>query len=307
MSTTHPAPLTAADRSPLHEPGRRLSPRPEDDRPWRIALVLLASAVVALILLGLALASTSAWASARGFSPVPATTALGTPASLTVTADVADVQVRSSNEVDQVTLALVEDGADELPAPGTEVRARLTQQGGSADPVLDVRQPHRFSTLPWGPGSLDLLLLVPTGHTLSLDLTTEVGGIRAEGDFAALAVRSDVGDIRLSSVSAPGGLVARSEVGELDIELGAPAAATIDVTAGVGDVALQLPADAGGAVSVTSEVGEIDITAPGSGTWDIDASSELGTTDVDPSLRGTAQDIGSITATSEVGDVHLHR
>lgn len=307
MSTTHPAPLTAADRSPLHEPGRRLSPRPEDDRPWRIALVLLASAVVALILLALALASTSAWASARGFSPVPATTALGTPASLTVTADVADVQVRASDEVDQVTLALVEDGADELPAPGTEVRARLTQQGGSADPVLDVRQPHRFSTLPWGPGSLDLLLLVPTGHTLSLDLTTEVGGIRAEGDFAALAVRSDVGDIRLTSLSAPGGLVAHSEVGELDIELGAPAAATIDVTAGVGDVALQLPADAGGAVSVTSEVGEIDITAPGSGTWDIDASSELGTTEVDPSLRGTAQDIGSITATSEVGDVHLHR
>lgn len=307
MSTTHPAPLTPTDRSPLHEPGRRLSPRPEDDRPWRIALVLLASVVVALILLALALASTSAWASGRGFSPVPATTVLGAPASLTVTADVADVQVRSSDEVDQVTLALVEDGASELPEPGTEVRARLSRQGGAADPVLDVRQPHRFSTLPWGPGSLDVLLLVPVGHTLSLDLTTEVGGIRAEGAFETLGVRSDVGDIQLGSVSAPGGLSARSEVGGLDIGLSAPAPATIDVTAGVGDVALRLPTDAGGVVSVTSDVGGIDITAPGSGTWDIDASSELGTTEVDQSLRGTAQDIGSITATSELGDVQLHR
>lgn len=306
MSTTHPTPLAPMDRSPLHEPGRRLSPRPKDDRPWRIALVVIASTVIALILLALTLSTTSAWAAGRGYSPIPATTELGTPASLTLSADVADVQVRSSNEVDQVTLALVEDGTSELPAPGTEVRARLSRQGGAADPVLDVRQPDRFSLLPWGPGQHDLLLLVPLGHTLRLDLTTAVGGIRAEGAFEALAVRSDVGDIHLGSVTAPGGVTAQSEVGELDIELSAPAA-SVDVTAGVGDAALRLPADAGGVVSVTSDVGEIDITAPGSGTWDVAASSELGATEVDPSLRGTAQDIGTITATSELGDVHVHR
>lgn len=307
MSTTYPAPRPEADRSPLYEPGRRLSPRPEDDRPWRTVIVLIAAVVVGLTLLAFAAATTTSWMEGRSFSDVPATTELGAPTSLTLATGVADVRVLASSDVDQVTMALVDEGVTALPAPGTEVRARISQQGEAATPVLEVRQPERFAALPWLPERLDILVLVPVGHALALDLTTEVGDVRADGDFSAVSVRTEVGDIRLAPVSAPGGLTVDSDVGDVEIELEDPAPATVDITTAVGNVDLLLPTDAGGAVTVTSDVGEVDITAPGTGTWRLDASSELGTVEVDPSLTGGGDKSGTLTVTSEVGHVTITR
>lgn len=307
MSTTDPAPRPGANRTPLYEPGRRLSPRPEDDRPWRTVLILIAAVVLALTLLALTVATTTSWRDGRRYSEVPATTELGAPVSLTLATDVADVRVLASSDVDQVTMALVDEGGTALPVPGTEVRAHISQQGEAANPVLDVRQPDRFTSLPWNPGRLEVLVLVPVGHSLALDLTTEVGDIRADGDFSAVSVRTEVGDIGLAPVSAPDGLTVQSDVGDVEVELEGPAPAAVDITTGVGEVDLLLPTDAGGDVTVTSDVGGVGITAPGSGTWRLDAGSELGTVTVAPGLTGSGSEIGTITATSEVGDVSITR
>lgn len=318
MTTMLPAPRTPHNGSGAHrpdttarsflEPGRRLSPSPRGDRPLRLLLTLLGAAVLVLLLLGMGTLSVSSWLSARGYTMVPATTELGTPSSLSLSNDVGDVRVEHSTEVDQVTLALVESGATGLPPGGDQVRARLDRSGDGESAQVDVNQPDGPGAIPWQDVHRDLLLLVPSGHELALDITSTVGDVDAEGEFSALSVSSEVGDVRLAYITAPDGLTATSDVGDLEVELESPTPKAVDLSTSVGGIDLLLPMDAGGEMTARSELGYIDITAPGSGRWVVDARSELGDAQVDPSMSaGSGAAVGTLTATSEVGDVTIMR
>ncbi|WP_114856006.1 DUF4097 family beta strand repeat-containing protein [Brachybacterium sp. YJGR34] len=312
MSTTYPSPTpdlaAQVPSGPYREPARRLSPDPRKDGPWRVVVIVIAALVIGTMVLGAVAASTVRWLDHRSFEEVAATTELGLPASLTLTSGAANVRVLESADAEQVTVALVEEGATAVPETGTEVRARVTQQGRASDPVLDVRQPRHYTSFPGQLSARDLLILVPSGHELALDLTTEVGDIRAEGTFTSLDIGTDVGSVRLTPVSAPEGLTVRSDVGQIEVEVEDPAPGRIEVTGAVGDVDLLLPADAGGEVLAASDLGEVSVSAPGTGRWEVEATAELGDLRVDPSLTtAEGSPIGTLTATSEVGNVVVSR
>lgn len=318
MTTTLPAPRAAGETplssqpasSPgtLVQPGRRLSPDPGSDRPWRIALTLLGAAFLAALLLFLAAITATSWLTGRSYSEVPATVELGAAESLSVTSEIGNARVLHSADVDQVTVALVEEDATSPPPAGAEVRARFTQRGSAQAPVVDVDQPEGYGPVPWQNEAHDVLVLVPEGHELALDLTSSVGDVRADGEFSALDITAQVGDVQLAPVTAPEGLRVSSDLGSIEIELAGTPPAAIDLTSSVGDIDLLLPSDAGGDVNVASDLGSIDISAPGSGRWSVDAAAEVGELKVDPSLTGaTGPALGTFTVTSEVGDVTLTR
>lgn len=304
MTTTHPA----SRRGTVTEPGRRLSPSPRGDRTWRTVLTLLGATVLVLMLLALSAVSVSGWWLGRGFDDVPATTELGTPETLTLSSGVGDVRVLPSTDVEVVTLALVEEGETALPEPGETARARLSQHGDASAPVLDIRQSEGYGPVPWLDEHHDVLVLVPQGHQLALDVTTDVGDIQADGEFTSLAARSAVGDVHLGPVTATESLAVRADVGTVEIELRDPAPAVVEVTASVGDVDLRMPPDAVSEVRVDTEVGETEIALPGTGRWEIEARTELGERRIDPGVTGApGATTGTLTVTSELGDVLVTR
>lgn len=312
MTTTHPADRAAqpppSELGPLIEPGRRLDPSPDRDRPWRLAITLVGAAVVLLIVVALALASTATWLSGRGYTDVPAITELGGPEALTLTSATGSVRVLPSGDVDQLTLALVAPGATTLPDADARVPARITESAGAGGTAVEVRQPDRSFDPPWSDRAQDLLLLVPTGLDLSLEVDAEVGDVRIDGDFTAVQAHSDVGGIRLGPLTAPGGVIATSRIGEVDIELGSPAPANIEITSDVGDVDLLLPTDAAGPVAITTDLGNVAVAAPGTARWQVEASSEVGEVRTDPGLTDApGSSVGTLTVTSEVGDVEISR
>ena len=315
MTTAPPAPPAQTaqappppSQQPLFLPGQQLTPSPDRDRPWRVLTVLLGSAVVLLLISGLTLATAASWAAGRGYSEVAATTGLGTPTSLNLTSEVGSVRVLPSEDVDEVTLALVEPGATALPPQQETVRARITHGTDSQGTTAVVSQPQRYSVLPWMNPGHDVLLLVPVGHELSLDLRAEVGNVMVDGEFDTLSVHADVGDLVLGPLTATEKLTATSEVGNIDIELASPAPASVDITAAVGDVDLLLPVDAGGDVAITAELGSVEVALPGSARWEIAAESELGSVDVDRSLTGGTTAVnGTLTVTSELGGITISR
>ncbi|QNN83276.1 hypothetical protein H3H54_06695 [Brachybacterium sp. Z12] len=99
--------------------------------------MLLGSAVVLMLISGLTLATAASWATGRGYSEVSATTGLGTPTSLSLTSEVGSVRVLPSEDVDEVTLALVEPGATALP--------RRRRRCAPASPVAPIRRAPRQS------------------------------------------------------------------------------------------------------------------------------------------------------------------
>jgi Putative adhesin len=307
VASAAPAPYAGPPPLPV-QPGRRLSPDPGEDRRWRRAVTLVGGAFLVVLLLSLAGLTTANLLTARSFSEVPATVELGTPTSLAVTSDVADTRILQSAEVDQVTIALVDGDATSLPPDGTEARARIDRSGNAQAPAIDVRQPEGHGAVPWLDERRDVLILVPEGHELALDLSTSVGDIRADGEFSALDVSTEVGEVQLAPVTAPDGLQVTSELGGIEIELAGQAPSTVSATSSVGDIDLLLPSDAGGAVTATSELGDVQVAAPGSGRWTVDAQAELGELAVDASLEGAdGAALGTLTVSSEIGDVVVTR
>ncbi|MFC5296871.1 MAG: DUF4097 family beta strand repeat-containing protein [Brachybacterium tyrofermentans] len=307
-----PGPGSAAGpdsaRGSVLEPGRRLSPSPQGDRSWRLLITLLGAIVLLLLLLGLTAVSVSSWLTTRSFSEIPATTGLGTPSALELTNDLGDVHVLRSADVDEVTLAFVEEGSTTLPADGATAQASIDRTGGADAPSIAVRQPGGPAVIPWENDTRDLLLLVPNDLDLSLDLTSTVGDVDATGSFSSLAVASEVGDVRLASVAAPGGLTVTSDVGDVEVELEGPTPDAVEVTTSVGNADLLLPVDASGDVAVSSELGDVYLTAPGTTQWSVTASTELGERSVDPSFTArTGDEVGTLTVTSELGNVTVSR
>ncbi|MGO1389567.1 MULTISPECIES: DUF4097 family beta strand repeat-containing protein [Brachybacterium] len=303
-----PQPLEAT--GPRIEPGRRLNPSRQGDRPWRLVITLLGGIVLLLMLLFLVAYSTTSWLDGRRYADVPATTGLGSPSSLTLSSDVGNVNVVHDADVDDVTLALVENGEISLPAEGDVTRAEITQRGGDSSKTVTVKQPQGPAAVPWDQPGRDLLLLIPDGHGMALTVTAGVGDVDIDGTFSTLEVTADVGDVSLDSVEAPDGVAVTTSVGGADIDLAGSELSTVDVTSSVGDVDVVLPDDAGGTVTVRTSMGTIDVEVPGSEPWDVEARSDVGEARVDPDLtRGadSSSALGTLTATSDIGDVTITR
>ncbi|NMA78546.1 MAG: DUF4097 domain-containing protein [Actinomycetales bacterium] len=318
MTTAPPAPPAPSTRSghsgasvpqePLLLPGQRMTPSPGRDRPWRVLTVLAGSAVVLLVLVSLSLATAATWMTSRGYGDVPATTTLGSPESLTLASDIGAITVVPSLEVEEVTVALVAPGSTTLPAPDETVRARITHDTGPQRTALTVSQPERFIGLPWTRTLLDVLLLVPEGHELALDVQADVGDVGIDGEFTSLSVRSDVGDLDIGPVSVAEELVANSAVGDVRVEVASPAPKTVDISAAVGGIDLGLPADADGDVGVRTELGDVRVAIPGTVSWRVSAESELGDVTIDPALTGRGDTgEGSLTVASELGSITVTR
>ncbi|HEX7351253.1 DUF4097 family beta strand repeat-containing protein [Brachybacterium sp.] len=302
------APQRPPSAEPLLLPARRLEPSPGRDRPWRLLTTLIGTVLVGLVVLALAAASTATWLSGRGYSDVPAVTALGSPTSLDLTSSVGTVRVLPSGDVEELTLALVAPGSTALPDDSATAQARVTEGSTAHGTTVEVRQPERSFGPPWTGQTLDVLLLVPTGLELDLTVSAEVGDLLIDGDYAAIEAHSTVGDLRMESLTAPGGLSATTDVGDVDIELGAPAPESVDITTSVGEVDLTLPTEAGGQVEISTDFGNVRVAAPGTARWTVDATSNLGDVSTDPGLStGSGSPVGALTVTSELGDIEITR
>lgn len=312
MTTTAPPAVPATppqgrDALPL-EPARRLSPAPGPDRAWRVTLTVIAAVVLVLAVLGLATSSVAGWAMNRSFSEVPATTELGQAESLTLTTDVADIRVVHSDQAEEVAVALVPEGATTVPTEDTRVRARVDVRGEPGSPVVDVRQARTAGPIPWESDIRDLLVVVPAGQTMELDLSSNVGEIRAQGEFSSLTATSNVGEILLTAVSAPRGVHITADVGDVELDLTDPVPGGVEITSSVGDVEVRLPTDATGDVTITTDIGNASLEAPGTGRWTVDAASEVGEVRTDPDLtRAEGPISGNLTVRASVGDVTLTR
>lgn len=291
-----------------YDPPRRLTPSRERDRPWRLGVVLAGGAVMLVVILFLAASTAFTWWNGRVYQDVPATAGLGTPSSLQLTSTLGDVRVQPSEEVDEVTLSLVTPGTT-VPSPaGEQVRARLEHGGTGSAVAIAVSQPESYSTWPGLDDTRDVLVLVPVGHELDLDLRTDVGDVVAEGDFGSLAVRSDVGDVHLGTTSIAEDVTVSTEVGGIEADLAAPGPTAVDLSSTLGDISLQLPPGASGAVGAVTELGDVRIAVGGTSTWQVETRSSLGEVTVDPALRGSeAESAGTLTAVTETGDVTLTR
>jgi len=308
-----PPPADPADqtsghyRGPRIEPARRLDPEPSRDRPWRVLLVVLASTAVVLMLASLGAWSLFAWNHQQSFSDVAATHGVGTPQSLSLSADVADVQVVRDAAAEEVSIALVPMGSTSLPAPEETARAEVSVTGTATDREVQVRQP-RYNSLPWQNPHRDLLVVIPEDHVLALDLDADVGDVELDGEFSELVVSADVGDVELVDITAPDGIEVRAEVGQVALTTAAAVPGGITVTNSVGDVSLQLAPEATGDVEVTADIGNAEVRLPGSARWSVDATSEAGSTDVAPEIvDADGQIAGHLTVRSSVGDVDVTR
>lgn len=288
-------------------PGQRMVPSPDRDRPWRVLTVLLGASVVLLMVGGLAVASAANWAAGRGYTEIAATTGLGTPASLTLASLVGTIQVLPSDDVDEVTLALVEPGSTGLPSQQDTTPARLAHDTDAAGATVTVHQPQSHFGWPWTDRTRDVLLLIPSGLELSLVIDAGVGDVLVDGEFSTLDVRTDVGDIALGPLGVTDALTVSSEVGHVEIELESPAPTDTEITAVVGAVDLQLATDSSGTISIISELGDVIVAAPGTTRWQVDAVSELGEVRVDPGVAAGSGDDGTLDVTANIGDITIER
>lgn len=302
------APPQPAAREPRYEPGRQLTPSPRRDRPWRVLTVLVGAITALLVVAGLALASVSSWIAVRDVDEIPAVTALGVPSSLSLTSTVGTVRVLPSADVEEVALALTEPGATALPAAGETVHAQITQVAEVSGTTVTVRQPERVSIAPWTSPDRDVLVLVPFGHELALDLHAGVGDVLVDGEYTSLSAHADVGSLRLGPLSVEGEVQASSHVGGVRLALDSPGTESIDIRSETGDVALTLPADAETGIDVTTELGDVQVSLPGAESWEVTTATDLGSVSIDRSLmRGAASEGRVLTVTSTLGDISVTR
>lgn len=284
--------------APVH-PAVREHRSPASDRLWRIALICVAALSVLAVLAALAAGSVGAALSRGFFEDVSAVHAVGTPSALTVRSHAADVRVMVSEGVSEVTLALVEEGSDDLPGPGDTLRARWTQSEGAANGgrgaaregiTVDVVQPTISGPSSWalGDGPRDLLILVPAPAAASMRLRVEgeVGSIEASGAWKGLELVTEVGD------------VTARDIGGAD-----PQHEPVVLQTDIGDVSLTAANGPGRPLSAISNTGDVTVTVPAGEPWRAEAGTEVGEVHVDPGLD--AGHAYPIEARTEVGDVRV--
>ncbi|WP_138774534.1 DUF4097 family beta strand repeat-containing protein [Brachybacterium timonense] len=243
MTQTPPNPQTAivdssssASPRPLREPARRLTPGPGQRRLRRL-LAALGVTVIVLAVGALSLSSFISWRTAQAFPLHETRTGLGLPSSLEVDVDLGGVTVLPSTEVSEVTIGMAPAGARSFTAGQDEARARVETTGGSAARVTVTQPRYSGSADAFRASSPTLLVLVPDGHALDLQVNADIGEVEIEGEHASITASVDVGDLDITlPENATSAITAQVEVGDLRIT--APGTQRYDVTTAVdvGDV-----------------------------------------------------------------------
>lgn len=287
MTTTAPtpAPPTAPQRATV--PSHPLPPSSSGDRSWRTVLLLIAAAMVVLTLGGMVTGSILAARSWGSYTDVPATQSFGRPDRLAVTSDLGDVTVRTSTDVDEVTLRLYDSSPGASTAADGTARARVTTAHGADGTTIDVSQPGSIGLGPWDDATDSLELTVPADLAATMDLTVsaDVGDLAVTGSYGTLAVHDSTGDVQLPGVATTGSLQVSSDIGDVRVLLDEGAAPQ--------------------RIEVTADTGDVHVSVPGDTPYLVDASADLGEVRVDPglSLPGAAP----LTARSDIGDVTVTR
>lgn len=133
---------------------------------------------------------------------------------------------------------------------GTEVT--VVQQDGRM--VVTVKQP--VSLLAGRSVSVDLDIRVP--RDTGLQIENSVGDVKARSLTGELQVRSGVGDVTLTDMTAQGQLEVRSDVGDIRFHGILPFAGKLSFKSNVGKVRLELPTDASFSLDAKTDVGSID-------------------------------------------------
>lgn len=223
---------SGAGQAPPAGPAGPVDPTP---RPTggRTAIRVL-GALVALGIVGGSAVSTS-WGMWRSPGAQVQQLPAGVEA-LTITGDVADVEVRAAGRNEPARV--------ELDALGAASAARLdvspNQDGSSAD--VDFICERRFAFI-GGSSACDVTVVVTVPSTTALDITADVGRTTVTGWEGPVDVTTDVGEIRV--------LDSRSDTVRLSASLG-----EVVMTSQVAPTELE----------VLTEVGQFDVTLPDDGT-----------------------------------------
>lgn len=255
---------------------------PTSDRRWRLALIAVAIVLLLLTAASLALASAASAATRRGFADVPAERTIGRPTDLAVTTTSADLTIASSSTVQEVTVRLV--------SARTRIPARIDVRTDAATgrTTVSVDQPRSFIGIGlWDDRAAPIQVLVPEDLAPRITLAghTDVGDAHADGAFAALAVTTDTGGVTLTSVASTGAITARSQTGDVDVDLADGAVPQ--------------------SVSAASDVGGVHVAVPGNVVYRVDAATGTGDAEVDAGIDGPSGP--SLRARTDVGDVRITR
>ena len=196
-------------------------------------------------------------------------------------------------------------------------RSELTLRQGDSRARLDLDHEVRGDTLhvslrhvreiglpqwwPW-PGArgprLELVLPASLEQDVALDMSTDVGDIRATGGFGGVTARSDVGDIELHGSAASVDL--RTSTGDIDVTRVSTAGA-MTVQSRIGDLTLALDALPDG-IDVRTETGEVTVNLP-EGRYDVTADTSIG--DLELAVANDPSATRHYEFTSGIGDISI--
>ncbi|MFC0674102.1 hypothetical protein [Brachybacterium hainanense] len=243
-------------------PPHVLSPSPRGERSWRVTLTLLAGLVVLAVLALLGAQTFLSWWTQGSYQQAPAQVELTGATSVSLRSDVGDIVV-IPGDVTSPTLGLVEYGSTQLPGEDATALARVTVSGTAESPTVTVQQPAMNGPIPWEDDHRSLLLVVPQTGLRVTDAYTSVGDVSITATGPQVTARTDTGDVHVQDVPADATVSATSNVGDVDVQIGAAGpASSIEAVSDVGDVSVLVPAGSRWAVDASTSTGELWI-APG--------------------------------------------
>jgi hypothetical protein len=217
-------------------------------------------------------------------------------------------------EIDGPFDSVVLDGdlADVSVEYGDVSRSELTLHQGDARQRLELDHEVRGDTLhvslthelwwPWfGARSPELVLVLPAqleSQPVTLDLSTDMGDIEADGIYADVSASSHVGDISLRG--AADSLDVHTDAGEIDLQRFSTDG-ELTAQSAVGDITLELEALPSG-LRVESEVGQVEVDLP-EGRYALSVDTEIGDVDLDAENDPTAA--LQYEFTTNVGDISV--
>lgn len=196
-------------------------------------------------------------------------------------------------------------------------RSELTLRQGDSRARLDLDHEVRGDTLhvslrhvrevgvpqwwPWlGARSPRLELALPASleGDVAFAVSTDVGDIRATGEFGGVTARSDVGDIELHGVAAS--VVVRTNTGDVDMTRFSTAG-TMTAESRIGDVTIELDALPDG-IDVDTDTGEVTVKLP-DGRYAVSADTSIG--DLELEVPNDPSAARHYDFTSGIGDISV--
>lgn len=231
-------------------------------------------------------------------------------ADLAICARVGDVLVKASGDgALRVTFTITSDGmGDRSAVRETSVQADFASSGealaasawiekqGVRSSWIFVRQPAR----------VNVEVQAPPGFTVDVEALTDVGNLGVEDlTLGNATLETNVGDVGAAALGGVARLVARANVGDVDVEISRASSGSVRAETDVGEARVRVPSDAAQGVDVTAEtdVGDVHVAIGPTDSFDRDERTPGET------VRARSEDYASkpakldVLARADVGDV----